>query len=98
MQGDCCSNPGVQQGDKMLPWNNLVGRGCHVQVKLTLRLPARADVESLARIFGPASFTYFCKNLCYLMMQVGLLPQLAWLCCLGMSECWGFWGARTQKG
>ena len=27
-------------------------------------------MERLARIFGPASFTYFCKNLCYLMMQV----------------------------
>ena len=37
-----------------------------------MRLPAWADVQSLARIFGPASFTYFCKNLCYLMMQVGL--------------------------
>ena len=41
-----------------------------MQVKLSLTRPAWADVESLARIFGPASFTYFCKNLCYLMMQV----------------------------
>ena len=27
-------------------------------------LPSGTDLQQLAGVFGPASFTYFCKNLC----------------------------------
>ncbi|KAK9807973.1 hypothetical protein WJX73_009104 [Symbiochloris irregularis] len=64
------------------------------EVRLHTGLPKRSDMLQLATTFGPASFIYLCKNLCYIMLQgaAAILPPLQLAAHQG---AWALWSLTS---